>query len=95
MVMMRTAWTVAMAMLVSLGVAHAGQESIAVPPASPVQGGAALKGKIMTAVGAVKAVTADSLAVNGRHHENHSAASTGNDRGRARVTHRRRQGHSG
>jgi hypothetical protein len=50
-------------MLVSAGHARA-QESVAAGPASPVQGGKVVKSKTMTAVGAVKTVTADSLAIN-------------------------------
>ena len=62
--MKRTAMLMAMAMLVSAGLTRAAQESVAVGPASPVQGGKVIKAKTMTAVGAVKTVTADSLAIN-------------------------------
>jgi hypothetical protein len=62
--MKRTAMMIAMAMLVSAGVTRAGQESVAAGPTSPVQGGKVIKPKTMTAVGAVKTVTADSLAIN-------------------------------
>jgi hypothetical protein len=62
--MKRTAMLMAIAMLVSAGLTRAAQESVAVGPASPVQGGKAIKAKTMTAVGAVKTVTADSLAIN-------------------------------
>ena len=62
--MKRTAMMMAMAMLVSAGLTRAAQESIAAGPASPVQGGKVIKAKTMTAVGAVKTVTADSLAIN-------------------------------
>ena len=61
--MKRTAMMMAIAMLVSAGVTRA-QESVAAGPASPVQGGKVIKAKTMTAVGAVKTVTADSLAIN-------------------------------
>ena len=62
--MKRTAIMMAMAMLVSAGITRAAQESVAAGPASPVQGGKVIKGKTMTAVGAVKTVAADSLAIN-------------------------------
>ena len=62
--MKRTAMMIAMAMLVSAGVTRAAQESVAAGPTSPVQGGKVIKPKTMTAVGAVKTVTADSLAIN-------------------------------
>jgi hypothetical protein len=62
--MKRTAMMMAMAMLVSAGLTRAAQESVAAGPASPVQGGKVIKAKTMTAVGAVKTVTADSLAIN-------------------------------
>jgi hypothetical protein len=62
--MKRTAMMMAMAMLVSAGITRAAQESVAAGPASPVQGGKVLKAKQMTVVGAVKTVTADSLAIN-------------------------------
>ena len=45
------------------GEVRAAQEPIAVPPASQVQGGTAIKAKTTTVVGAVKTVTADSLAI--------------------------------
>jgi hypothetical protein len=61
--MTRTALMMAMAVLVSAGVPRASQETIAAPPTSAVQGGTVLKAKTMTAVGAVKAVAADSLAI--------------------------------
>jgi hypothetical protein len=61
---MKTAMILAMAMLVPAGPARTGQEAIPVPPASAPQGGKVLKAKTMTAVGAVKTVTADSLAIN-------------------------------
>jgi hypothetical protein len=61
--MTRPAMMLAIAMLVSVGVTQAEQEPIAVPPASAVQGGTAIKTKTMTVVGAVKTVTADSLAI--------------------------------
>jgi hypothetical protein len=51
-------------MLVSAGLTRAAQESVAAGPASPVQGGKVIKAKTLTAVGAVKTVTADSLAIN-------------------------------
>ena len=57
----------AMAMLVSAGITRAAaQESVSPAPASPVSGGKVIKDKpktTMTAVGAVKAVAADSLTV--------------------------------
>jgi len=57
----------AMAMLVSAGITRAAaQESVSPAPASPVEGGKVIKEKsktTMTAVGAVKTVTADSLAI--------------------------------
>ena len=59
--MKRTAMMMAMAMVVSAGITRAGQESVAVGPASPVQGGKVMKAKSMTAVGAVKTVAAESL----------------------------------
>jgi hypothetical protein len=62
--MKRTAMIMAMAMLVSAGITRAAQESVAVGPVSPVEGGKVIKGKTMTAVGAVKTVAADSLAIN-------------------------------
>jgi hypothetical protein len=62
--MKRTALMIAMAMLVSAGLTRAAQESVAAGPASPVQGGKVIKAKTMTAVGAVKTVAADSLAIN-------------------------------
>ena len=62
--MTRTAMMMAMAMLVSAGLTRAAQESVAVDPASPVRGGKVIKAKTMTAVGVVKTVTADSLAIN-------------------------------
>ena len=62
--MKRTAMMMAMAMVVSAGITRAGQESVAVGPASPVQGGKVMKAKSMTAVGAVKTVAADSLTIN-------------------------------
>jgi hypothetical protein len=61
--MKRTAIVTAMAMLVSTVLTRAAQEPIDVPRASAPQGGKVLKAKTMTAVGAVKAVTADSLAI--------------------------------
>jgi Cu/Ag efflux protein CusF len=61
-VMKRTAMM--MAMVVSAGITRAAQESVAVGPASPVQGGKVIKAKSMTAVGAVKTVAADSLTIN-------------------------------
>jgi hypothetical protein len=61
--MKRTAVMMAMAMLMSVGLARA-QESVAAGPASPVQGGKVIKSKTMTAVGAVTTVAADSLAIN-------------------------------
>jgi hypothetical protein len=61
---MKTAMILAMAMLVPAGPAWTGQEPIDVPPTSAPQGGKATKAKTMTAVGAVKTVTADSLAIN-------------------------------
>jgi hypothetical protein len=64
-VMKRTAMMMAMAMLVSAGITRAAQESVAAGPSSPVQGGKVTKAKTMTAVGAVKTVAADSLAING------------------------------
>jgi hypothetical protein len=62
--MRRTAMMMAMATLLLAGVTRAAQESVAAGPASPVQGGKVNKAKTMTAVGAVKTVTADSLAIN-------------------------------
>jgi len=62
--MKRTAMMLAMAMLVSAGLTRAAQESVKAAPASPVKGGKDIKAKTMTAVGAVKTVTADSLAIN-------------------------------
>ena len=62
--MRRTAMIVAMAMLVSAGLTRAAQESAVTGPPSPVEGGKVIKAKTMTAVGAVKTVTADSLAIN-------------------------------
>jgi hypothetical protein len=62
--MKRTAMMMAMAMLVSAGLARAAQESVVAGPVSPVKGGKSIKSKTMTAVGAVKTVTADSLAIN-------------------------------
>jgi hypothetical protein len=62
--MKRAAMMMAIAMLVSAGLTQAAQESVAAGPASPVQGGKVIKAKTMTAVGAVKTVTADSLAIN-------------------------------
>ena len=57
----------AMAMLVSAGITRAAaQESVSPAPASPVEGGKVIKEKsksMMTAVGAVKTVAADSLAI--------------------------------
>ena len=61
--MKRVAMMMAIAMLASAGLAQA-QESVAASPTSPVQGGKVIKAKTMTAVGAVKTVTADSLAIN-------------------------------
>jgi hypothetical protein len=57
----------AMAMLVSAGMTRAAaQESVSPAPASPVEGGKVIKEKpkAMTAVGAVKTVMTDSLAIN-------------------------------
>ena len=62
--MKRAAMMMAMAMVVSAGITRAAQESVAVGPASPVQGGKVIKAKSMTAVGAVKTVAADSLTIN-------------------------------
>ena len=62
--MKRTAMMMAIAMVVSAGITRAAQESVAVGPASPVQGGKVMKAKSMTAVGAVKTVAADSLTIN-------------------------------
>ena len=59
--MKRAAVMMAIAMLVSAGLARA-QESVAAGASSPVQGGKVVKSK--TAVGAVTTVTADSLAIN-------------------------------
>jgi hypothetical protein len=63
--MQRTATMVVMAMLVSAGIARA-QETVSPAPASPVVGGKEIKAKpkSMTAMGAVKTVTADSLEIN-------------------------------
>ena len=66
--MKRTAMMIAMAMamLVSAGITRAAaQESVSPAPASPVDGGKVIKEKpkAMTAVGAVKTVAADSLAI--------------------------------
>jgi len=60
--MKRTAMMIAITMLVSAWLARA-QESVAAGPASPVQGGKVMKAKTMTATGAVKTITADSLAI--------------------------------
>jgi hypothetical protein len=60
--MKRIAMMIAMGMLLSAGVALA-QESVSPAPASPVTGGKAIKSKTMTAVGAVKTVAPDSLAI--------------------------------
>lgn len=61
------ATAMAMAMLVLAGMTWAaGQEAVSRAPASPVSGGKVIKEKpktAMTAVGAVKAVAADSLTV--------------------------------
>jgi hypothetical protein len=57
---------VALAMPLSVGVVRAAaQETISPAPASPVEGGKAIKSKTktMTAAGAVKTVAADSLAI--------------------------------
>jgi len=57
---------IAMAMLASAGITRAAaQESVSPAPASPVVGGKEIKAKpkAMTAVGAVKTVAADSLAI--------------------------------
>jgi hypothetical protein len=57
---------VMMTMLTSIGVSWAAaQETISPAPASPVEGGKAIKSKTkaMTAAGAVKTVAADSLAI--------------------------------
>src|SRR5262245_150927 len=64
--MKRTAVVMAMAMavLVSAGVARA-QETVSPAPASPIAGGKVIKSKTMTAVGEVKAVTENTLDVNG------------------------------
>jgi hypothetical protein len=62
--MKRTAMMMAIAMLVSAGLTRAAQESVAAGPASPVQGGKVIKAQTLTAVDAVKTVTADSLAIN-------------------------------
>ena len=62
--MRRTATILAMAILVSASLTQAAQESAVTGPPSPVEGGKAIKAKTMTAVGAVKTVTADSLAIN-------------------------------
>jgi Cu/Ag efflux protein CusF len=61
--MKRAVVMMAMAMLMSAGLARA-QESVTAGPASPVAGGKVIKSKTMTAVGAVTIVTADSLAIN-------------------------------
>ena len=66
--MKRTAMMIAMAMamLISAGITRAAaQESVSPAPASPVEGGKVIKEKLkaMTAVGAVKTVAADSLAI--------------------------------
>jgi hypothetical protein len=63
--MKRAAMMIAIAMLVSAGLTRAAQEPVTVGPASPVAGGKVNKeAKTMTAVGAVKTVTAESLAIN-------------------------------
>jgi hypothetical protein len=49
--------------LASADLGRARQEPIAVPPVSQVQGGKVLKAKTMTAVGGVKAVTAETLSI--------------------------------
>ena len=64
--MKRTALMMAMAMLVSTGLTRADQESVAAGPVSPVKGGKSIGAKTMTAVGAVKTVTADSLTISDR-----------------------------
>jgi hypothetical protein len=64
MVMKRTALMVAMAMLLTAGIARA-QETVSPAPASPVEGGKVIKAKAkaMAAVGTVKSVAADSLVI--------------------------------
>lgn len=62
--MKRIAMMMAMAILVSAGITGADQESVAAGSSSPVEGGKVIKAKTMTAVGEVKTVTADSLAIN-------------------------------
>jgi hypothetical protein len=61
--MKRTAMMMAMAMVMSAGITRAAQEGVTPAPASPVQGGKVVKPKSMTAAGAVKTVTADSLTI--------------------------------
>lgn len=63
---MRLATTVlAIGMLVSASaICAAQQETVATTPTSPIEGGKVMKAKVMTATGAVKTVTADSLAIN-------------------------------
>jgi hypothetical protein len=61
--MKRVLMITAVAMLMSARVTLA-QETVAAAPSSPVHGGKVLKSKTMIAVGDVKAVTADSLAIN-------------------------------
>lgn len=62
--MKRTALMMAMALLMSAGVARA-QESVSPAPASPVEGGKVIKAKpkAMTASGAVKTASAESLVI--------------------------------
>jgi hypothetical protein len=62
--MKHTALIMTIAVLVSAGTTRAAQEPVTPTPASPVQGGKVTKAKMMTALGAVKAVTGDSLAIN-------------------------------
>jgi hypothetical protein len=52
---------VALAIVLSGGIARAAQEPVTVAPSSPIKGGKVLKSKTMTAVGTIKSVAADSL----------------------------------
>src|SRR5262249_51230580 len=62
--MKRTAMMVAMAVLMFGGITRAAaQEAVNAGPAWPVKGGKVSKPKTMTAVGAVKTITAESLAI--------------------------------
>ena len=62
--MKRIALMMAMFVSVFAGPTRAAQDPVKLDPASPVQGGKTSKSKTMTAEGAVKTITADSLAIN-------------------------------